>query len=69
MEALQTKLAKLDDKLADPALYDTAPDKARDYARRRGELAKELEHAEEDWLAASEAYERAAAEGPVTSSA
>ncbi|MFP3921994.1 MAG: ABC-F family ATP-binding cassette domain-containing protein [Dichotomicrobium sp.] len=64
MEALRTRLAKLDDELADPALYDRAPDKARDYARQRGELAKELEQAEEDWLAASETYENAAAGSP-----
>jgi len=62
METLQSKLARLDDALADPTLYDAAPDKARQYARKRGELAKELEQAEEDWLAASEAYEAAAAE-------
>jgi len=68
MEALQAKLAKLDEKLADPALYDDAPDKAREYARLRGELAKELEQAEEDWLAASEEYEAAAtAEGATPS--
>ncbi len=60
MEALQAKLTKLDAALGDPALYDTAPDKARDYARRRGELAKQLEQAEEDWLAASQTYEDAA---------
>ena len=69
METLQSKLAKLDAKLAEPALYDEAPEKAQQYARLRGELAKELEQAEEDWLAASEAYERAAATGEVTSSA
>ena len=66
---LRAKLAKLDDKMADPAFYDEAPAKARDYARLRGELAKELEQAEEDWLAASETYEAAAAEDAATSSA
>jgi len=69
MQTLQAKLAKLDRKLADPALYDEAPGKARNYARLRGELAKELEQAEEDWLAASEAYERASNGDEVTSSA
>jgi ATP-binding cassette subfamily F protein 3 len=69
METLRAKLAKVDDALADPALYDRAPDKARDYARQRGELAKELERAEEDWLTASEAYEAAAAEDPAISTA
>ncbi|RIA56615.1 ABC-F family ATP-binding cassette domain-containing protein [Dichotomicrobium thermohalophilum] len=69
METLQAKLAKLDEKLADPALYDETPDKARDFARLRGELAKELEQAEEDWLAASEEYETAATMDAATSSA
>ncbi len=69
MEMLQAKLAKLDEKLADPALYDDTPDKARNFARLRGELAKELEQAEEDWLAASEEYEAAAAADALTSSA
>jgi len=68
MDDLQAKLAKLDEALADPAFYETAPDKAQQYARKRGELAKELEQAEEDWLEASQAYEDAAAE-PATSSA
>lgn len=68
METLQARLAKLDAALGDPALYDTAPDKAREYARRRGALARELDQAEEDWLAASEAYENAAAQ-PATPSA
>jgi len=69
IEALKTELAKLDEALGDPALYDDAPEKARDYARRRGEFAKQLEQAEEDWLAAEEAYERAAGGGEVTPSA
>ncbi len=69
METLQAKLAKLDEKLADPALYDGAPERARDYARLRGELAKELEQVEEDWLAASEAYETASTVDTATSSA
>jgi ATP-binding cassette, subfamily F, member 3 len=67
MDDLQAKLAKLDEALADAAFYETAPDKAQQYARKRGELAKELEQAEEDWLEASQAYEDAAAE-PATSS-
>jgi len=69
MEALQAKLAKLDGALADPALYDQEPGKAQQYARKRGELAKELEQAEEDWLAAAEAYEAASVEAAATSSA
>ncbi len=69
MDALQSKLAKLDEALADPGLYDRAPDKAQHYARKRGELAKELEQAEDDWLAANEAYEAAAAHGTATPSA
>ena len=68
MDELQSRLAKLDEALADPAFYETAPDKAQQYARKRGELAKDLEQAEEEWLEASQAYEDAAAE-PATSSA
>ncbi len=58
--ALSDKIAALDEKLADPQLYQRAPEEAKDIARKRGELAKALEEAEEAWLAASQSYEAAA---------
>ena len=54
------KLAKLDLALADPALYDDVA-KAKKTAFDRGQLAKQLADAEDVWLTATEAYERASA--------
>ena len=59
MQKLAQEIAALDKKLGDTALYERDPGGAADLARRRGELAKSLEQAEADWLAASEAYETA----------
>ena len=60
MERLRADLVLLDQKLADPGLYDRNPDEARKLAERRDRLQDELDRAEEKWLQASEAYEAAA---------
>lgn len=59
MEALTKEIAAHDKALADPALYARDPAKAQGLAVARGQLVKKLASAEEAWLAASEAYERA----------
>ncbi|MCP5432556.1 MAG: ABC-F family ATP-binding cassette domain-containing protein [Alphaproteobacteria bacterium] len=51
----------LDAALADQSLYVREPERARDLARRRGELDKAIARAEEAWLAAAQAYEAAEA--------
>ena len=57
MEKLQQQIAKLDQTLADPALYQEAPERAAACAREQAELRAELETVEADWLAAMEALE------------
>ena len=57
-------IARLDAALAGPDIYADAA-KAREMAIERGRLAKRLGAAEEAWVAASEAYERAAGEPSV----
>lgn len=59
VEKLGSRLAVLDEKLGDNGLYESDPEGAAELVRQRGELAKELEQAEADWLEASEAYESA----------
>ena len=61
MERLRKAIGVLDAKLADPTLYDRAPQDAVTFGRDRDRLKRELDQAEEAWLAASEAYEAAAA--------
>ncbi len=56
---LSAEIAQLDEKLGDMTLYEKEPEKAADLSRKRGELAKELDRAEAEWLQASEAYESA----------
>jgi ATP-binding cassette, subfamily F, member 3 len=53
------ELAKLDAALARPDLYQRDPDKAAMFAKARSEAATALAKAEDEWLAASEAYETA----------
>jgi ATP-binding cassette subfamily F protein 3 len=60
---LQRRITALDQKLGDEALYLKEPQKAAQLSRERGELARALSHAEEAWLAASEAYEAAQSTG------
>jgi ATP-binding cassette subfamily F protein 3 len=59
LQRLSADLACLDKALADPALYQDAR-RAQKLSIERAQLAKRLGEAEEAWLAATEAYERAA---------
>ena len=62
VERITSEIAKLDALLADPELYVRDAAKAQSIGIERGQLVKRLGTAEEEWLAASEAYESAAAE-------
>ena len=59
MERLSAAIAKLDEALADPSLYDQAPARAAMLNKDRADHVKALESAEEQWLEASDAYEDA----------
>ncbi|GGY43145.1 ABC-F family ATP-binding cassette domain-containing protein [Parvularcula lutaonensis] len=59
METQSALIAKLDDALADPALYEKDPAKAADLNKKRADAVRALEAAEEAWLEASAAYEEA----------
>jgi ATP-binding cassette subfamily F protein 3 len=61
IEDLQKRIAGIDQLLADPSLYQKQPERAQNLARERGELAKALGAAEDEWFEASAAYEEAAA--------
>ncbi len=65
-ERLSAQIATIDAALADSGLYQRNPVRARALARERGELARAREIAETQWLAASEAYEAAAARATET---
>jgi ATP-binding cassette subfamily F protein 3 len=69
VERLSADLARTDQALADPALYED-PARAQKLSIERARLAKRLCEAEEAWLTATEAYEAAAAaaEGGATPS-
>ena len=54
-------IAKLDEALADGTLFTRDPGKAATFAKERAAAADALATAEEEWLAASEAYETAMA--------
>ena len=58
---LTTEIALYDRKLGDPGLYKRDPVQASILARERGQLAKKLEEAEAEWMAASEVLEGAGA--------
>ena len=58
VERLTVELAKLDEQLASPNLYDDSA-KASRVSLERGQTAKRLAEAEEAWLAATAAYEDA----------
>ena len=62
MTRLTATIAKVDETLADTALYTKDPARAQQLTVERGQLAKSLADAEEAWLAASEAYEAAVSE-------
>ena len=56
---IAAEIAALDALLADPALYAKDAARAQAAALDRGQLAKKMSDAEEDWLAAADAYEQA----------
>ena len=57
MEALTSKLAKADALLGNPTLYQEQPEKAKEIARLRGILARQLEDVEAAWLTSCEEIE------------
>jgi ATP-binding cassette, subfamily F, member 3 len=61
VERLAKLIATHDAALADPILYETAPQKAKTLAFERGQLVKKLGDAEDRWVSATDAYETAAA--------
>jgi ATP-binding cassette subfamily F protein 3 len=61
VERLSLQIATIDAALADSGLYARNAARAQALARERGELARARDAAETAWLAASEAYETAAA--------
>ncbi|NHK27428.1 ABC-F family ATP-binding cassette domain-containing protein [Parvularcula flava] len=62
MDRLQGDIAKLDEALAAPGLFETDIDKATQLSKDRARAVEALGQAEEDWLTASEIYENAKAE-------
>ncbi|WP_436641365.1 ABC-F family ATP-binding cassette domain-containing protein [Microbaculum sp. FT89] len=61
METLQSKIADLDGRLADPDLFTKDPAKGADLSRERARTVEALAAAEEDWLDAGAALEGATA--------
>ncbi len=59
VERITGEIAKLDKLLADPTLYQRDAARAQAVNIERGQHAKRLAEAEDAWLLASEAYERA----------
>ena len=59
LERLHAEKAALEERLADPELYNGAPDKLQTLLKKQGEMQKRIETAEADWLAAHEALEAA----------
>jgi len=59
LETAQRALAKVEAALAEPTLYTRDPAKAAALAKQRAAASAAVIHAEEDWLAASEALEKA----------
>ena len=59
---LNGEIAKLDRALADPLLFARDPAKGAAVSRKRADANRKLEAAEARWLAATEAYEAAAAQ-------
>ncbi len=59
MEKHQSKLKRLDEKLADPDLYVKDPTKATQLAKKRLDTEKALAEMEESWLELSGEYEAA----------
>jgi ATP-binding cassette subfamily F protein 3 len=61
VDAITAEIARLDALLADPQLYVRDAARAQSAGIERGQLVKRLAQAEEAWLEASDAYERASA--------
>jgi len=62
MDRLRKRLDALDDRLADPMLYEKDPTTATQLAKERAQLAAQLTQQEERWLEMSAEYEAAVAE-------
>ncbi|MGB1557741.1 MAG: ATP-binding cassette domain-containing protein, partial [Oceanococcaceae bacterium] len=60
MDRLQQALQSISTQLADPALYSSQPEKARELVQEEGRCRKALESAEQAWLEAAEALESGA---------
>ncbi len=59
LEALQAEKQALHERLADPALYDGAAQEVAALNRRAGEIERDIEACEAQWLEAQEALEAA----------
>jgi ATP-binding cassette subfamily F protein 3 len=59
METLEHEKTRLQKMLADPALYDGSSDRLVTLQKELGLVEKDLADAEEDWIAAHEAFEEA----------
>ncbi len=59
IEKARTFIEKVDARLANGGLYRTDPDRAAELVRGRAAAQKSLEKAEDRWLVASEAYDKA----------
>jgi ATP-binding cassette subfamily F protein 3 len=59
MNKLVEERSGIENELSDPKLYELNPNRATLLARRRGELNRAIDEAEEEWLAAAETYETA----------
>jgi ATP-binding cassette subfamily F protein 3 len=62
IEQLRGKVAKFDQELETPGLFENEPAKAAQIGKKRGKVLTELETLEEQWLEASDAYEAAKAD-------
>jgi len=62
MAKLESDLKKIEGALAIPKIYHDQPAKAALFAKKRVELGREIEVAEEEWLKASESLQDAKAE-------
>ena len=61
LDRLHREKAALQATLADPAVYETAPERVREAARKLAEVDRGLEAAEDAWLKAHSALEQGAA--------
>jgi ATP-binding cassette subfamily F protein 3 len=61
VDKLSKEIAALDALLGDAEIYSANPQKAQAAAQQRGQFARDLQAAEDAWLAATEAYEEASA--------